>query len=234
MAWQWLLTGFGEVSPTTGAKGYVQADSPVAGSLPSYAPEVTFNLRYPGQQWDEETQLSYNVNRYYGPLDGRYFQADPIGLAGGWNRFAYVGGNPIGHTDSFGLADDTLPLVLAPTIPALTGACLANPLACGVAGGLVVGALIYPVIEPTITGVVDGLFSRPPPVYTPPIIVEMAKGGKQNIANEYVREVQAQGKDCDPCSYLRNKMQNETDIQKKLKIKSAMKYYNCDGKDRFQ
>ena len=50
VAWQWLLTGFGEVSPTTGAKGYVQADSPVAGNLPNYAPEVTFNLRYPGQQ----------------------------------------------------------------------------------------------------------------------------------------------------------------------------------------
>ncbi|UBB18809.1 RHS repeat-associated core domain-containing protein [Comamonas odontotermitis] len=103
VAWQWLLTGFGEVSPTTGAKGYVQADSPVAGSLPSYAPEVTFNLRYPGQQWDEETQLSYNVNRYYGPQEGRYIQADPIGLDGGWNRFAYVGGNPLNGVDPLGL-----------------------------------------------------------------------------------------------------------------------------------
>lgn len=103
VAWQWLLTGFGEVSPTTGAKGYVQSDSPVAGSLPSYAPEVTFNLRYPGQQWDEETQLSYNVNRYYGPQEGRYIQADPIGLDGGWNRFAYVNGNPLSYADPFGL-----------------------------------------------------------------------------------------------------------------------------------
>ena len=91
------------MSPTTGAKGYVQSDSPVAGSLPSYASEVTFNLRYPGQQWDEETQLSYNVNRYYGPQEGRYIQADPIGLDGGWNRFAYVGGNPLDGTDPLGL-----------------------------------------------------------------------------------------------------------------------------------
>ncbi|MFE1574157.1 RHS repeat-associated core domain-containing protein [Comamonas odontotermitis] len=107
VAWQWLLTGFGEVSPTTGARGYVQADSPVAGSLPSYAPEVTFNLRYPGQQWDEETQLSYNVNRYYGPQEGRYIQADPIGLAGGWNRFGYVGGNPLNGTDRLGLYESS-------------------------------------------------------------------------------------------------------------------------------
>lgn len=118
VAWQWLLTGFGEVSPTTGAKGYVQSDSPVAGSLPSYAPEVTFNLRYPGQQWDEETQLSYNVNRYYGPQEGRYIQADPIGLDGGWNRFAYVGGDPLSGFDPLGLAAC---LVVFPDMPIDTG-----------------------------------------------------------------------------------------------------------------
>ena len=82
VAWQWLLTGFGEVNPTTGANGYVQADSAAAG-MSSYAPEVTFNLRYPGQQWDEETGLAFNMNRYYHPQEGRYIQADPIGLDGG-------------------------------------------------------------------------------------------------------------------------------------------------------
>jgi len=103
VAWQWLLTGFGEAEPTTGAGGYVQSSSAAAGTMPSYAPEVTFNLRYPGQQWDEETGLAYNVNRYYDKTSGRYIQADPIGLAGGWNRFAYVGGNPLKFTDSRGL-----------------------------------------------------------------------------------------------------------------------------------
>ncbi|MFE1571537.1 RHS repeat-associated core domain-containing protein [Comamonas odontotermitis] len=108
VAWQWLLTGFGEVSPTTGAKGYVQADSAVAGSLPSYAPEVTFNLRYPGQQWDEETEMAYNMHRYYVPPLGRYIQADPIGLDGGWNRFGYVDGNPLNSIDPQGLANSSM------------------------------------------------------------------------------------------------------------------------------
>lgn len=32
-----------------------------------------------------------------------YTQADPLGLAAGWNRFAYVGGNPLGAVDPEGL-----------------------------------------------------------------------------------------------------------------------------------
>ena len=51
VAWQWLLSGFGEASPTTGDAGYVTGSPGATGSMPSYAPEVVFNLRYPGQQW---------------------------------------------------------------------------------------------------------------------------------------------------------------------------------------
>ncbi|MFZ5884303.1 MAG: RHS repeat-associated core domain-containing protein [Chloroflexota bacterium] len=60
-------------------------------------------MRYPGQVADEHSALHDNWQRQYQPLLGRYTQADPIGLAGGWNRFNYVAGNPILWTDPRGL-----------------------------------------------------------------------------------------------------------------------------------
>jgi len=71
-------------------------------------------LRFPGQQADPDTGFAYNYFRDYDPTLGRYIQADPIGLAGGINRYAYVGGNPHTHTEQ-------VPL---PTVePAGSGTC---------------------------------------------------------------------------------------------------------------
>ncbi|GKT26103.1 RHS repeat-associated core domain-containing protein [Acidovorax sp. SUPP3334] len=99
VAWQWLITGFGEANPTTGAANYSQSGQGSA----AYAEAIQFDLRYPGQVFDEETQLNYNLNRYYDQASGRYIQADPIGLDGGWNPFGYVAGNPISLIDPDGL-----------------------------------------------------------------------------------------------------------------------------------
>jgi RHS repeat-associated protein len=63
---------------------------------------VAVNLRFPGQYFDEEANLSYNYFRSYDSRTGRYTRPDPIGLDGGLNQFIYVGGNPLSYVDPDG------------------------------------------------------------------------------------------------------------------------------------
>ena len=102
VAWQWAYSAFGEEKPTIAKTRFVNPDLNQSFGMTG-VPAVTFNLRYPGQYFDQETGLHYNYHRSYSAATGRYTQADPIGLAGGWNRYGYAESNSVSFTDPSGL-----------------------------------------------------------------------------------------------------------------------------------
>jgi RHS repeat-associated protein len=60
-------------------------------------------FQYTGRE-NDGTGLYYYRARYYDPQMQRFISADPIGLAGGVNLYAYVGNNPVNRIDPSGLA----------------------------------------------------------------------------------------------------------------------------------
>ena len=91
VVWRWDSTPFGDTLPKEDPDGDGDGQA------------LRFNLRFPGQYFDTETGLHYNYFRDYDPATGRYVQSDPIGLRGGLNTYAYVGGNPVVSADPLGL-----------------------------------------------------------------------------------------------------------------------------------
>jgi RHS repeat-associated protein len=108
--WQWAYSAFGENTPSGPLKATTNVNAVFAlgannAKLAVSAPAITVNLRFPGQYFDTESNLHYNFHRSYMAGQGRYTQADPIGLAGGFNRFAYVSDDGINKSDATGLLE---------------------------------------------------------------------------------------------------------------------------------
>jgi RHS repeat-associated protein len=86
--WRWDSDPFGTTS---------------ANDNPSGLGTFEYNLRFPGQQYDQVVGLHYNYFRDYDSASGKYVKSDPIGLHGGVNTYAYVQGDPIRKIDPKGL-----------------------------------------------------------------------------------------------------------------------------------
>lgn len=111
--------------------------------------QITLNLRFAGQYYDGESGLSYNYQRDYDPRTGRYIEADPIGLAGGLNTFAYAGNNPLSYIDPYGLW--SLPALSEGFVNASAG--FGDGILAGMSFGLIDGQAIRRWMD--IDGVVD-------------------------------------------------------------------------------
>jgi RHS repeat-associated protein len=90
IVWRWDSDPFGTSAPNTDPDGD--------------GTHFSFNLRFPGQYFDAETDGHYNYFRdRYDPAVGRYTQSDPIGLEGGINTYSYVDARPLHYSDPLGL-----------------------------------------------------------------------------------------------------------------------------------
>jgi RHS repeat-associated protein len=84
-------------------------DDPFGNNAPDENPngangptQFKYNLRFPGQYFDEETNTHYNYFRDYDPSTGRYVQSDPIGLGGGLSTYLYANANSLTFIDPSG------------------------------------------------------------------------------------------------------------------------------------
>lgn len=96
--------GLGSVtSITNAAHAVVQTYEYDSYGMVTPSPNFRNSYTWTGREWDPETGTYYFRNRTYDPMDGRFIQKDPIGMAGGINVYAYVDGNVENMTDPYGL-----------------------------------------------------------------------------------------------------------------------------------
>jgi RHS repeat-associated protein len=119
--WQWPYSAFGN-NKTTGVLAATTTGNGAVTLKATKAP-VAVNLRFPGQYFDEESNLANNGFRSYRPFGGDFMQMDPIGLPGGFNRRGYVYGNPLTNIDPDGRMTQALPIL----VPIVIVGCALSP-----------------------------------------------------------------------------------------------------------
>ena len=106
-------------------------------------------FRYTGRE-NDGTGLYYYRARYYSPTLMRFVSEDPIGLKGGVNLYAYVGGNPVSRFDPRGLEQSPPEAYTCPSFQsyALAGAVF-GAVVFGAAVAITVAAVLAPEVAAT-------------------------------------------------------------------------------------
>ena len=102
--WRWYSDAFGSTA----------ADEDPDGDLTGF----TYNLRFPGQYYDDETGLHYNYFRTYDPSTGRYMESDPIGVTRDYSGLLTSHAIPV---------DSRLPEIYEPSLNHTYSYAAANP-----------------------------------------------------------------------------------------------------------
>ncbi len=188
---------------------------------------------FAGGIYDPDIGLMRFGARDYDAKTGRWTAKDPILFGGGdANLYRYVLNDPINFIDEDGFeaAAATASGYGMGATGGEAAAAVGRALATAATGAGAVATGIGLALWPTPIGEGSdlGVLPLPPPA-------EMSQKGNKNIRNEYVKSVQDLGiPPNNICEYLRDLRNNTCDSQEKLKIKAAEKYFNCDGKNRYQ
>jgi len=121
-------------------------DSDPFGTTSAQQIALAYNLRFPGQYFDQETAKHYNYFRDYDPRTGRYLESDPVGMNAGINTYTYADPNPIGYIDRLGLQSAAAARLLCGIGGGMRG--LPGGIV-GVLGGITLGAILSCDTSPT-------------------------------------------------------------------------------------
>jgi RHS repeat-associated protein len=197
-----------DVLATQNGSGVATFDYDPYGNPSESNGRISTDFRYAGLFYDKQDGIHLANHRAYNSAISRWLSRDPIVELDGSNPslYIYVNGNPVNETDVQGQAA----AVAFPVAPIAAGGgeavagggmlafCTTNPvgiIVCGAAAVITIGTICY-----------------------------MAKGGKQNIENEYSRKARNQP---DPCTWLQSQYDSATSSDERQKLKMAQKALGC-------